>query len=465
MQVAQAGQVLCIAPDKKHLRHWSNLLRAAKERDIRSGLYQLVWQFCEEIRRRKGFTTDEIIDYVLGNAAAWDAPRPARALSEVERNEQEDFEFKWAVDLASLDSALLSLVQHDVAPEALADAIDEALESSLWQRTLLRQEEGAQNLAQILLEGRAGYIWQNSTAAQRKGYFAAGVSFITGRYLDEHADVLNQLLRKADAAFAAEDIATAIASSIEFTKIVFVIPPFRPDEMLDNWEDVVRAWVNGQSMSDLAGGKDAELLEFIEGALVYRLVWAMESVRVREATVNEGEDRPHAGRAAVAIETGTSDYSAALLIQAGLASRVAAIKAIKDCKGSFSDFKGLRAWLGSECVADRQRDPEWPTRETANLWHAFIVNLESTETKKWTVQKLELDVKWETEPPRPGTPVRILVDKDRNESVVLSVELDRLGIVVPSFSEQPAGVFIAAVGSSPNRIAAEYVGPLDLTRK
>ena len=459
------GQVLCIAPDNKHLRNWSNLLKAAKERDIRSGLYQLVWQFCEEIRRRKRFTTDEIIEYVLGNAAAWDAPRPAGALTEAQRKEQADFEFKWAVDLASLDSALLSLVQQDVAPEALAPAIDEALQSSLWQRTLLRQEEGAQNLARILLEGRAGYIWRNSTAAQRKGYFAASVSFTAGRYLDEHADVLNQLLRKADAAFAAGEIATAVASSIDFARIVFVIPPFRPDEMLDNWEDVIRAWVNGQSMSDLAGGKDAELLEFIEVALVYRLVWAMESVRVREATVNDGEDHPHSGRAAVAVETGTSDYSAALLIQAGLASRVAAIKAIKDCEGSFNDFKGLRTWLASECVISRQRDPQWPTQETASLWHAFIENLESTATKRWTVQQVELDVKWETEPPRPGTYVRVVVDKDRNETVVLSVELDRLGIVVPSFSEQPAGVLTAAVGSSPNRIAAEYLGPLDLARK
>ena len=63
-----------------------------------------------------------------------------------------------------------------------------------------------------------------------------------------------------------------------------------PRELLDNWEAVIRTWVNGQSMSDLAGGKDAERHEFIEGALVYRLVWAMESVRVREATVNDGED-------------------------------------------------------------------------------------------------------------------------------------------------------------------------------
>ena len=132
-------------------------------------------------------------------------------------------------------------------------------------------------------------------------------------------------------------------------EIVFGIPPFQPDEMLDNWEEIVRAWVKGESMSDLAGAKDAEALEFIEGALVYRLVWAMEAVRVRESTVEgDQEHHPHAGRAAVAFETGTSNYSAALLVQAGLASRMAAIRAVTDCGAAFRDFKGLREWSASE---------------------------------------------------------------------------------------------------------------------
>lgn len=460
------GQVICIAPDAKHLRHWNNLLKAAKERDLRSGLFQLVWQFCEQIRQRKGFSTDQIVEYVLGNAAAWDAPRSGAPLTETQRKEQEAFEFKWTVDLACLDSALLSLVQQDVASEELAHAIDEALQSSLWQRTLQGEGEAVQKVARALLQGRANYIWENSTAAQRKGYFAAGISFATGRHLDEHADTLNKLLRDADAAFAAGEIEAAIAASIQFGKIVFVIPPFRPDDMLANWEEIVRAWVNGESMSDLAGGKDAHALEFIEGALVYRLVWAMEAVRVREFTVNPEDEHPHAGRAAVAIETGTSNYSAALLIQAGLASRLAAIRAISDCAGAFHDFKGLRLWLTSDCVVSHQSNAEWPTLETANLWRRFVDSFETTTgAKKWSIQRLELAVEWQTEPPRPGVHVRVLHDEHHGETVVHSVELDRLGIVVPSFSEHPAGVLIAAVGSSAGRVAAEYLGPADLTRK
>jgi hypothetical protein len=459
------GQVICIAPDAKHQRHWNNLLRAAKERDLRSGLYQLVWQFCEQIRQRKGFSAEQVIEYVLGNAGAWDAPAARGPQTDAQLKEQQAFEAKWAVDLACLDSALLSIVQQDVPADELAQAIDEALQSSLWQRTLLRENKVVQNVARALLQGRAAYIWENSTPAQRKGYFAAGVSFATGRYLDEHADALNKLLREADAGFAAGEIDAAITASIQFGNIVFAIPPFHPDDMLANWEEILRAWVSGESMSDLAGGKDAHVLEFIEGALVYRLVWAMEAVRVRELTINPEEEYPHGGRAAVAIETGTSNYSAALLIQAGLASRVAALKAIGDCGGNFADYKGLRKWLTSDCVVTRQREAEWPTPQTAHLWGTFARSFEATTAKQWTVQTLELVAEWETEPPRPGGPVRIFHDITRGKTVIYSVELERLGTVVPAFSQEPTGVLVAAVSSSAGRIAAEYLGPSDFGEK
>ena len=150
------GQVVCVASDAKHLRDWNELLKAAKERDLRSGLFQLPWHFCEQIARRKGFNADQVVEYVLGNAPAWDPPRPAGVLTEAQRKKQENFEFQWGIDLASLDSALLSLVQQDVAREALAHAIDEALRSSLWQRTLLRQNETIQRVARAVLQARAG---------------------------------------------------------------------------------------------------------------------------------------------------------------------------------------------------------------------------------------------------------------------------------------------------------------------
>ena len=96
----------------------------------------------------------------------------------------------------------------------------------------------------------------------------------------------------------------------------------------------------------------------IESALVYRLVWAMEAIRVRTAAVTGEEEQQHAGRAALAIETGTSDSGAALLTQNGLPSRVAAMKAIRDCPAAFYGLSGLRAWLRTDAVIAKHRQSQ-----------------------------------------------------------------------------------------------------------
>jgi replicative superfamily II helicase len=456
------GQVLCVATESKQLKNWDKLLKAAKERDMRSGLFQLVQEFCRQLAVRKGYSAAQIIEYVTGNVAAWEPPQPARTGNKEEQKAQEDFERKWLADLACLDSALLSLVQHDISLTELAKAVDEALQSSLWQRTLRREDETSRKLSEALLLGRANFIWRNSTAVQRKGYFFAGVSFTTGRYLDEHAAELSGLLQSADKAFDAGNIDEAFRAVIHFADRVFVIEPFKPKELPENWDDILWAWMCGESMADLAGGKDAAILEFIEGALVYRLVWAMEAVRVRTTAVTGEEDQPHAGRAALAIETGTSDFCASLLIQSGVPSRIAAMKAVRDCPAAFHDVKGLRVWLKSEPVTARQRDPDWPTPETANLWREFVKSFENPALRRWDIHKVEFPVAWETPPPPAGVPVRVLHDANRRETVIYSVALDRIGVVTPSFLREPKGIILGQVSSSSHRVFAEYLGPRDL---
>ena len=109
------GRVLCVATERKHLAKWNKLLRAARERDLRSGLFQLVQEFCVQLAALKRYSPDEIITYVMGNAPAiWEPPKPAHISNEDQRKLQEEFERKWRIDLACLDAALLSLVQQDV---------------------------------------------------------------------------------------------------------------------------------------------------------------------------------------------------------------------------------------------------------------------------------------------------------------------------------------------------------------
>jgi hypothetical protein len=456
------GQVLCTIYERKHLREWERLLRAARERNLKSGLIQLILDFCHRIAVKKKIPIEKVLEYVTGNANIWTAPKPQALNTDEEKKEQEKFERKWRADLACLDSALLSLVQHDVSLETLAQQIDEALKGSLWERSLARENEITQKISKIILEKRAMFIWENSTPIQRKGYFFAGVSLSTGLYLDKHADKLNEGLIVADGAFAAGDIESAYHALLAFAQIAFEIEPFTPDELPSDWKAILKAWISGRSMSDLAGAKDEEMLEFVEDALVYRLVWAMEAVRVRQSAIHDELDWPHAGRAAVALETGTPDYCAALLIQNGLASRIAAMKAIGDCPAAFIDIKGMRQWVRSRCVSQRQADPNWPTPETASLWQTFVDSLAVSATTKWTIQEWNAKVTWYGEPPPDGTHLRILYDGDEQNLQVLSAALKPLGFLPNRRETEPVGTALGQAIGSPDTITVIYLGPSDL---
>lgn len=460
------GQVICAAWEKMHLYQWDTILKASKERDLKSGLLQLIVDFCSQIALKKQLSYDEVLEYVTGNEHVWMPPKAPNLRTKEERKTQEDFEKKWRRDLACLDSAILSLIQHDIPTEELAEALDEALKSSLWERSLKRESEATNALSKALLDRRASSIWRNSTPTQRKGYFFAGIGFATGQLLDMHADRLNKLLEDADDAFADEDTSTALAAIISIAEIVFAIEPFNPDELPDDWKSILKAWVKGESLSDLAGDKGEEILEFIEGALVYRLVWAIESVRVRKNANEEDDDLEeleNAGRSALAIETGTANYSSALLIQSGLASRIAAMKAVADCPTKFDDMRGLRAWLKSSCVAKHQENPVWPTEETAPLWRSFVQSLHVDKLARWHEQNWTAEVDWQisTKPPQ-GTPLRLVYDLASKHFKVYSLGLETLGFLPYEWTVEPAGIAFAKASTKANEIVIEYLGPNDL---
>jgi hypothetical protein len=72
-----------------------------------------------------------------------------------------------------------------------------------------------------------------------------------------------------------------------------------------------------------------------------------EAVRVRAIASAELDEDAFNGYAAMAVETGTHVYAASLLICCGLASRVAAIKAVGDETADCTDARGMRRWIFS----------------------------------------------------------------------------------------------------------------------
>ena len=203
--------------------------------------------------------------------------------------------------------------------------------------------------------GRSRVVWANSTPQQRRGYFLAGVGLGTGHALDAIAAQANNLLVAANAALQEPDVDAVIQAITGLAELVFPILPFTPDVLPDNWRDILRAWLLGQPLAHLGPGDPSATLQFVEGALVYRLPWAMEAIRVRgiangDAIGDFALDDFELGLAVAAVETGTVNRSAAILIQAGFTSRLAAIKAVTDTEANFATMGELQVWLCSDVV-------------------------------------------------------------------------------------------------------------------
>jgi hypothetical protein len=76
----------------------------------------------------------------------------------------------------------------------------------------------------------------------------------------------------------------------------------------------------------------------------------------------------------------------AMLIRAGLPSRIAAINAVRETGALFFDNPGMKSWLESNEVAAFTSAGEWPTPETAALWRRFRDDFLDAGIAKWKRQ-------------------------------------------------------------------------------
>jgi hypothetical protein len=191
--------------------------------------------------------------------------------------------------------------------------------SPLWNRRLERLDAGSRAAYRATLLTRSRYIWANSTAVSRRGYFLAGLGLEAGHALDAVAPVANDLLVQANAALLVGDHEAAITAITGIAERVFSFYPFEPDPFPDNWRDILRCWLLGQPLASTVAGQEGDALQFIEGGLVYRLPWAMEALRVRAAANGDvvgvfglALADHELGLAVPAVETGTMNRSTSI---------------------------------------------------------------------------------------------------------------------------------------------------------
>ncbi|MGZ0018287.1 DEAD/DEAH box helicase [Nitrosomonas sp. wSCUT-2] len=443
--------------------NWETLINDLGARNMESGLVQLVAALLSRMGAQVGGDLDQLIDYVANNAMAWTFPEVADESPEDRERALAD----WQKHVATLDTAVLSLIgENDIPDDGVAAALDDILQSSLWHRRLLRQNEKIQQVLKAGLVSRSQHIWSQSTAARRRGYFLAGVGLGTGQALDAIAEDANLLLIQANGSVLNSDAEAAIAAITAIAERVFVIYPFIPDPMPENWRDILRAWLLGEPLFAIAAGQESETLQFIEGGLVYRLPWAMEAIRVRGVANGDTIDGLlsledyELGFAVAAVETGTLNRSAAILIQAGFSSRLGAIKAVTDSGATFQTAQELRHWLGSEELAAWSARPDWPTPETRAMWMEFAQSFTPRANRVWADRRYWAGVAWFGVSPPSETPVQL--HYWAGQSLVLAADGAPLGTLQAALAPGRAGLIRAQVSREADRIDIFYFGPDDL---
>ena len=177
-----------------------------------------------------------------------------------------------------------------------------------------------------------------------------------------------------------------------------------------------RRWVSGAEVAEIG----PENMKVVEDAFMYRLVWALEAVRTRRASLGWSPEII-AGGGAAALETGVPQFVMSMLIRAGLPSRRAAMAAVKSANPVFTTPAEMRAWLESNEIAAFTDQGDWPTPETATLWARFRDEALSGGIQKWSIASFKrlLDLSpGATAPPRGF--YRVLTDADEEGRTWLS---------------------------------------------
>jgi hypothetical protein len=422
------GLIVHVMFDKVDWRkkEWRRLVASAKARTLQSGLIQIVAEILQRLSREGVLDRGDAWEYLANTREAWKSAKEEAAVAErlaagVEYSADSDDDEGGNDDeeetideeplsqiVERLDATVFGLIEAlDSDLSDLPKLLDEALKGSLWARQIARMDDEFAALHKKVFKARADLIWKTTTAQARRGHFAMGVGLEAGLTIDAMADVLAELLDRADEAALSGDVDELVEALGGLGERLLVMRPFIPDKantLPANWKAILRSWLSGEEVSEIG----PQNMRAVEEAFTYRFVWALEALRTRRMSLGWTPDTV-AGGAAAAAETGVPQLMMSMLIRAGLPSRRAAIAATETAKPVFVTPAEMRAWLGSDEIKAYTDAGDWPTRDTGALWARFRTECLKDSVQKWSVARYKrlLDI-----PVAPPTGLyRIVTDK------------------------------------------------------
>src|SRR5690554_438978 len=403
------------------VRNWEKLVEEAKAPLVQSGILELSLNIYSRIAAVAGVPREEIVEYVTGNSKACD-------FSDVATEKLKIKETDWDRDIASLDSAILALLDATTPNRELAETLEDVLAGSLFARQVARFEEAAQKLIRSFVAARASRIWNQTSEPQRQGYHAAGVGLTAGQFLDTNLPKLVELLSQAETAISEGKVDVAALSIVAFAELVFQTAPFRaPKDLPAKWQEALQVWMQGNSSAEVIAICKDDGVDLLQEALTYRLPWAMEAVRVHATAMASDGVENITGLAALAVEAGSCDQSVIILLRSGLSSREAAFAAVASSGASFDDRVGMKMWLRSDEVADLHSDKSWPTPQSRHAWVQFYEGETKGGRRKWSRETQCVRVKWAGESPAVGA--HVVLEPHESGELVLSPAFEFLGVL------------------------------------
>lgn len=358
-------------------RNWERLVASARERNLSSGLFQVISAIYTKLSEKSNLKKETTFEYLASNIESWHADSPP--ISD-ETTEMDSMEFL----IEKLDATVLGLINAlDSEDPDLAHLLEEALKGSLWARQVDTLAAPIKRIHLRILTARAQLIWKTTTPNARRGHFAMGVGFETGMAIDSNADELENLLDIADEAAIDGEVTSLSEALIKLVEKLLSLRPFSPNNPLpEDWKSILIEWISGKPVEEIG----PENIPFIEDTFAYRMIWALEALRMRRIA-HGWTPMASSGAASACLENGVPRFRMAMLIRSGLPSRVAAIKAVQDGNATFVDRIGMAIWLRGRIIRARNKNTDWPSIETREIWNRFYTEFFSGSEQPWSYEE------------------------------------------------------------------------------
>ena len=439
-------------------RQFDALIRASRSQRLLSGLAHLVYELASRISSRLGVKEAQLLEHVVNNTELWSDKRLAAA---EDLDDDDDPELRSLDEyLADLDVAILSLVEPLDAPiTQLASVLDTILRDSLWKRTLIHEKSNVQLLEREMIASRARWIWRKTSVEQRRACFSAGLGAQAGTFLFDQLDELATILRDLHAAVVKADTKKAAALAVNLAERVISGPHFSVRKAPDNWQGVLTKWVTGVGFGKMLDGlgtrEEQRTQAFIQDGVVFRLVWAAEAVRVQAASSGHDLASELGDGPMLALTHGVPSIPAALLCQAGYASRVGAVWVTNKLGANFTTMEAMREWI-KQHESSLKRASFWEHDDHRLLWNRLATPDAGEYPRRWRRRVKEVIPQWRTSVPAERSYVRLLAYGERSAHVC-NESLEPVGELELDFD--PNGAALGAEVLQGGKLRISYYGP------